>query len=100
MQIRFLLSFILAACAVNVMADDTQVVLPADTKYCSNGETIEKDNDTWAKKGCDPDSSAGLKSAHNCKNSGGKYYLCKQGATWTCSAVRNMIGLEKGECFK
>ncbi|KAK0212308.1 hypothetical protein DFS33DRAFT_16917 [Desarmillaria ectypa] len=49
---------------------------------------------------CDPDSSAGIKSAHNCKNSGGKYYLCKQGTTWTCSAVKNMVGLEKGECFK
>ncbi|KAK0459269.1 uncharacterized protein EV420DRAFT_1539246 [Desarmillaria tabescens] len=97
MQIRFFLSIILAACAVKVMAD---VAEPADTKYCSNGGTIAKDNETWTKKGCDPASSAGIKSAHNCKNSGGKYYLCKQGATWTCSAVRNLVGLEKGECFK
>ncbi|KAK0212310.1 hypothetical protein DFS33DRAFT_1280610 [Desarmillaria ectypa] len=95
MQIRFLLSIILTACAVNVMADVAQ---PAGkTKYCSNGGKIDKNNDTWIKKGCDPARSDGIKSAHNCK---GKYYLCKQRDTWTCSAVRNMVGLEKGECFK
>ncbi|KAG7449893.1 uncharacterized protein BT62DRAFT_928649 [Guyanagaster necrorhizus] len=98
MQICLLLSVLLTACAVNVMADDQVALGP--TKHCSNGGTIDKDNETWVKKGCDPATSAGVKSAHNCKSGNGKYYLCKQGSTWTCSAVKNMVGLENGECFK
>ncbi|KAG7449919.1 uncharacterized protein BT62DRAFT_928686 [Guyanagaster necrorhizus] len=73
MQFRLLLSALLTVCAVNVLAD---------------------------RKGCDPAASVGIKSAHNCKSGNGKYYLCKQGSTWTCSAVKNMVGLENGECFK
>ncbi|PBK87046.1 hypothetical protein ARMGADRAFT_1086168 [Armillaria gallica] len=95
MQTRLLLSIFLALCTVNIMATPSR----RGTNYCSNGAKIDKDENTWASDGCDPSDSKGLKSAHNCKNSGGKYYLCKQGDTWTCAKVKNMLGKEKGECF-
>ncbi|KAK0494993.1 hypothetical protein EDD18DRAFT_1173380 [Armillaria luteobubalina] len=97
MQTRFLLSIFLALCTMNIMAAPN--LQDEDTKYCSNGAKIAKNDDRWASEGCDPSSSKGLLSAHNCKTKGGKYYLCKQGDTWTCTKVKNMIGMEKGECF-
>ncbi|KAK0454391.1 hypothetical protein EV421DRAFT_1756659 [Armillaria borealis] len=95
MQTRLLLSIFLALCTMNIMATPSR----RGTNHCSNGAKIDKDETRWASDGCDPSDSKGLKSAHNCKNAGGKYYLCKQGDTWTCSKVKNMLGLEKGECF-
>ncbi len=112
MQTRLLLSIFLALCTMNIMATPSR----RGTNYCSNGAKIDKDENTWASSvvlsrsllglssllisdGCDPSDSKGLKSAHNCKTSGGKYYLCKQGDTWTCAKVKNMLGKEKGECF-
>ncbi len=111
MQTRLLLSIFFALCTMNIMATPSR----RGTNYCSNGAKIDKDENTWASSvvlsrsilglssllisdGCDPSDSKGLKSAHNCKNSGGKYYLCKQGDTWTCAKVKNMLGKEKGEC--
>ncbi|KAK0195959.1 hypothetical protein F5146DRAFT_311716 [Armillaria mellea] len=93
-QTRLLLSIFLALCTVNIMASPSR----RGTNYCSNGATIDKNENTRTSDGCDPSRSKGQKSAHNCKNPpiGGKYYLCKQSNTWMCAKVKNMLGKEKG----
>lgn len=50
--------------------------------------------------GCDPAKSKGYRSSHNCKNAGGKSYLCvRDGVAHCYKGNLANLAMEHGECF-
>ncbi|KAF9813698.1 hypothetical protein IEO21_05414 [Rhodonia placenta] len=70
-------------------------ILAARAGSCKNGGVKL----TSAVGSCDPDNSKGMRSGHNCKNAGGKYYYCVGSSGGQCMKVKSATGLENGECF-
>ncbi len=73
---------------------DISSLQPRATRHCSNTGKLTK-----AVGKCNPSNSKGFKSAHNCKNRGGKRYYCVQGGKGTCYTNLKKLTLENGECF-
>lgn len=62
---------------------DFENLLARDTIKCSNDGYIKRVKKEYHGK-CNPKNSKRTKSAHNCKNLGGKSYLCVQKKKATC----------------
>ncbi|KAF4614591.1 hypothetical protein D9613_003442 [Agrocybe pediades] len=78
-------------------AGDLEEFFTRGTRHCSNIAKIKRPT-RYEAEGCVPEKSKGFASMHNCKNKGGRAYMCVQSGQSFCT--RNMNGdYENGECF-
>ena len=65
---------------------------------CGNKGKIKRVKKEY-KGACNPKDSKGFRSSHNCKNAGGKSYLCVINNKATCYNNLKGLNYEHGECF-
>jgi hypothetical protein len=85
---------------IDLDEDDFESLAARATKHCSNDGLIKRIKKEYKGK-CAPKNSKGKLSAHNCKNKGGKSYLCVQGKKAQCYTIGSAQSnnFESGECF-
>lgn len=95
------LSAVGSASAYSFTSEDIEELIARDTRHCANNAPISKDKEKFF-PGCQRSRSLGYLSAHNCRNRGGRSYLCVQGGVATCHTINNAQSrnFENGQCFQ